>query len=584
MSLSYIHKGCQRTMLGSFVLVGLLVAVSGDCLAQKTVKPIAAKVDQSESVDESQIVDSQPVETISRTDADGKQKILVVTGQSSKYHNWALQSRTFKQMLHQTGLFNVDSIIAPEKGADMSEFNPEWSKYAAVVLDYDGDEWSEATKRSFVEYMHNGGGLIVVHGSDNAFPDWKEYNRMIGVGGWAGRTEAWGPKVRWREGKKVLDESPGTAQHPAGHDFLVVNRAPEHPIMKGVPNAWLHANDELYSQLRGPAENLTVLATASASTSMRNGTGENEPILMALAYGKGRVFHTTLGHVSPREKKPPASIRCAGFVVTLQRGTEWAATGIVTQEIPKDFPAADATSVRVDKRILSGSSQWKPLELKDDEKFAARPMLSGETTHLAKFQVDAIALAAGQDCPVDAAAFEHEQLFIIKSGAIEVQLVNEDHTLGKGSVVIVLPGDPYSITATSESAVELYRMMHRSREPMSMIRGKRAGGSFVVDYTELKFEPHRRGGLRDYYDRQTAMCGYFEMHVTTLNSKTISHALHTHRAEEIILMIEGNAEEYIGNNVQPIEAGDLAFLDSDVPHAIRNTGTTPCMYFAFQWQ
>ena len=122
--------------------------------------------------------------------------------------------------------------------------------------------------------------------------------------------------------------------------------APEHPIMKGLPVAWLHAHDELYSQLRGPAKNLTVLATASAKKSMRNGTGDNEPILMAITYGKGRVFHTTLGHVGPKDSEPVKSIGCVGFIVTLQRGTEWAAMGKVTQEIPEDFPTLDQTSVR----------------------------------------------------------------------------------------------------------------------------------------------------------------------------------------------------------------------------------------------
>jgi hypothetical protein len=35
-----------------------------------------------------------------------------------------------------------------------------------------------------------------------------------------------------------------------------------------------------------------------------------------------------------------------GFVVSIQRGTEWAATGRVTQAVPKDFPTATKASVR----------------------------------------------------------------------------------------------------------------------------------------------------------------------------------------------------------------------------------------------
>ena len=107
-----------------------------------------------------------------------------------------------------------------------------------------------------------------------------------------------------------------------------------------------HANDELYSNLRGPAKNVTILATATAPTSMPNGTGENEPIVMAIAHSKGRVFHDTLGHVGPTQKEPIASMNSVDYIVLLQRGTEWAATGAVTIPVPRDFPSAIKTSIR----------------------------------------------------------------------------------------------------------------------------------------------------------------------------------------------------------------------------------------------
>jgi type 1 glutamine amidotransferase len=69
-------------------------------------------------------------------------------------------------------------------------------------------------------------------------------------------------------------------------------------------------------------------------------------MLMAISYGKGRVFHSTLGHVGPSEKAPYVAVACTGFVVTLQRGTEWAASGRVTQKVPADFPTAEKTSLR----------------------------------------------------------------------------------------------------------------------------------------------------------------------------------------------------------------------------------------------
>ena len=120
-------------------------------------------------------------------------------------------------------------------------------------------------------------------------------------------------------------------------------REPQHPILAGLPPRWLHAKDELYNRLRGPAENLTVLATAF-SDSQKGGSGRHEPMLMTTTFGKGRAFHTALGHAG-RGGKPEAQL-CVGFIVTLQRGTEWAATGAVTQKVPADFPTADKVSLR----------------------------------------------------------------------------------------------------------------------------------------------------------------------------------------------------------------------------------------------
>ncbi len=283
-------------------------------------------------------------------------KLMLLTGQSNKYHDWTKSAPLVKSYLEQTGLFTVDVVTSPPAGADMTKFSPKFSDYAAIVIVYEGDEWPAATKAAFVTYMKNGGGLVSIHDTDNAFPYWKEWNEMIAVGGWGfkadgnigARDVTAGPMIRWRDGKMVLDEiTPGTATHPARHDFPIVTRAPEHPIMQGLPASWIHASDEIYSQLRGPAKNVTVLATALADkTTHPTATGENEPMLMTITYGKGRIFHTTLGHVSPNEKPPFTSLACAGFITTLQRGTEWAATGNVTQKIPADFPTAEKISVR----------------------------------------------------------------------------------------------------------------------------------------------------------------------------------------------------------------------------------------------
>jgi type 1 glutamine amidotransferase len=289
--------------------------------------------------------------------AAGPIPVMLLDGESAgPYHAWKLTTPVLKRELDETGLFQVDVVTAPSSGASSDAqkgFNPEFTRYQAVVFNYDAPDWPAALKDSFERYMKSGGGLVIVHAADNAFPGWKQYNEMIGVGGWRNRTEAAGPYWFIKDGKLVRNYSPGPAgSHGARLPFQVTNRAPEHPIMKGLPAIWMHQGDELYATLRGPGENMTVLATAHSEPS-NNGTGRDEPMLMALNYGKGRIFHTTMGH-------DVSALSCVGFIATFQRGTEWAATGRVTQTVPKDFPGIADVSYRADIAAMTMPGTNKP--------------------------------------------------------------------------------------------------------------------------------------------------------------------------------------------------------------------------------
>jgi type 1 glutamine amidotransferase len=267
-------------------------------------------------------------------------KALILDGQNN--HDWKSSTPHLKQVIEATGLFAVDVATAPGKGGDMGTFRPKFTDYQVVVSNYNGERWTKETEEALVDFVRKGGGFVPVHAANNAFPDWKGYNEMIGVGGWGGRNEKSGPWLHW-EGKLVRDLSPGPGgSHGKQHAFLMETRAPEHPVMKGLPTRWMHAKDELYDRLRGPAENVTVLATAYSDPAT-NGTGKNEALLFAIQFGRGRVFHTALGHNNGPDL---TSQRCAGFITTLQRGVEWAATGKVTQKVPADFPGEDAVRSR----------------------------------------------------------------------------------------------------------------------------------------------------------------------------------------------------------------------------------------------
>jgi len=278
-------------------------------------------------------------------------KVMILDGASAAaYHDWKLGTQIMKRQLEETGLFAVTVVSVPPSDGDFSNVHPDFAKYQVVVLNYDSQDWPAPLKAEFEAYMKNGGGLVVVHGADNAFPDWVAFNEMTGVGGWRKRDAPAGPKWYYQNGKLASDSAAGAAGlHGKRKPFRITVRASGHPIMRGLPAEWMHATDELYTRLRGPGKNMTMLATAYADPANR-GTGFDEPMLMALTWGKGRIFHTTLGHDAQ-------ALSCVGFAATFQRGTEWAATGSVTQKPPKNFPAADTVSTRADLAAMADGVQ-----------------------------------------------------------------------------------------------------------------------------------------------------------------------------------------------------------------------------------
>jgi uncharacterized protein len=287
-----------------------------------------------------------------------KLKALIIDGQNN--HKWAETTPLLKAILENSGRFTVAVSTAPpekpkapqlpknatpEQQAAHAEalkafqadeakraaaaaalwdaWRPRLADYDVIVSNYNGEDWPEEVRAALVLFVRGGGGLVIYHAADNAFASWAGYNEMIGLGGWGGRTDKAGPYLRLRDGAWTPVQKPGPCGgHGPQAEFLIETYAPDHPIMKGLPPKWMHAKDELYHSLRGPAVNLSVLGYAVSEV-----THEPEPMLMAITFGKGRIFHTTLGHYVD-------ALDGLGFQVTFSRGAEWAATGKVTQPAP----------------------------------------------------------------------------------------------------------------------------------------------------------------------------------------------------------------------------------------------------------
>lgn len=305
-----------------------------------------------------------------------KLKALIIDGENN-HGIWPKTTIMMKDFLEQTGLFEVEIqrtaytwqgphydksigledikellVMYPLENGQITtavdepkpdpNFNPDFSQYDVIVtnMGWKASTWPKKVQQSLENYMEQGGGLVVVHAANNSWGDWEEYNGMIGLGGWGGRGKGSGYFVSLDDSGKEhrVEPEKECGSHGPQHQFVVETRSPQHPVMKGLPSKWLHTKDELYAEMCGPAENLTVLATAYSDVDMK-GTGNHEPILFTVEYGQGRIFQTVLGHMD-------YSMECVGFTTTFQRGAEWAATGKVTQQVPDDFPGPNKISAR----------------------------------------------------------------------------------------------------------------------------------------------------------------------------------------------------------------------------------------------
>lgn len=274
----------------------------------------------------------------------GSLQVLVVGGFNN--HDDAKTTGFLKELFTSHG-HTVEVSGAPDSMGDprWKRWRPRFSRYDVVVQTANNIQqpelrWPRQVERALEKYVRKGGGLLVFHSANNAFPHWEEYNRMIGLG-W--RPAEYGAALKMDAAGKIARVPPGEGEktsHGPRQDTLVHHLA-QHPINDGLPARWLTPDIEVYTYARGPAEELTVL-----SYGRHKATDTWWPLEWAVGYGQGRVYSSSFGHIWKSDEGIPARVRCAGFQTKLLRAVDWVAAQPV-QPLPlDDFPSAERTSIR----------------------------------------------------------------------------------------------------------------------------------------------------------------------------------------------------------------------------------------------
>lgn len=277
-------------------------------------------------------------------------RILIVDGFSN--HDWQQTTSVTKWILEESQLFEVDVTTFPSDSISRLEWMPKFNDYAVIIQNTNNIhntnlKWPRNVEQELEKYVMNGGGLYILHSANNAFPHWKAYDEMIGLG-WRSKTNSKAFEIDPKE--KIITHLPGQGQD-TGHDErfnAVIQILKRHPINEGYPEAWQTVNTEVYYYPRGKAINTEILSYAYDST----GTQKNWPVEWVVKFGKGRVYNSTLGHLWEGEVYPEA-YRCVGYQTTLIRATEWLALGKVSYPLPKNFPDKSTPSLKSPDAFLN---------------------------------------------------------------------------------------------------------------------------------------------------------------------------------------------------------------------------------------
>jgi type 1 glutamine amidotransferase len=271
-------------------------------------------------------------------------KILIVDGFSN--HDWEHTTRSIVKILNEYGGMKIDVSTSPNSSASkeqLENWNPDFQAYDIVMLNCNDlgkpVRWSDKTRRNLEKFVSKGGGLYIFHSANNAFEDWGEYNRMIGMG-WRKKDFGKAITIDDNQSLKIIEHGEGENTSHGKRINALTTRIGDHPIQKALPRSWVYADIEVYTYARGPIENVTILSYAKDEKYRLN-----FPVEWVIKYGKGNVYNSSLGHCW-KDQENPEGLRCAAFQTEMVRAIQWLAKRKVDTSLPKDFPGTSSVSLR----------------------------------------------------------------------------------------------------------------------------------------------------------------------------------------------------------------------------------------------